>query len=32
MTLEVIDRLEARYQQSVRDFATLPKAPPGYTA
>ena len=32
MTRELIDRLEARYQQSVREFAALPKASPGHFA
>jgi len=32
MTSTLIDRLEARYQQSVRDFAALPKPVPGLSA
>jgi integrase len=31
MTAHLLDRLEARFQQSVRDFAALPKTAPGLT-
>jgi integrase len=32
MTSNLVDRLEARYQQSLHDFAALPKTPPGHSA
>lgn len=32
MTAHLLERLEARYQQSVRDFVALPKTAPGRTA
>jgi integrase len=31
-TGNLVDRLEARYQQSLRDVAALPKTPPGHSA